>query len=187
MTFFIFVMAGIIVIFGTGVAFMFRKNGIYNPEMPSTDNLDEVPAPPFVPASPPEALVRPVEPVLAPEAPILPLLWDTPQNARHSVRVIADSEGLTFEQKNTMCATIGGESGWITTATNKNKNSKGVITSTDWGICQWNDRYHGTEITPDEAVHNPEKAVRLMCQYWKRGQRNLWMAYVNNSYKRFLA
>ncbi len=112
-------------------------------------------------------------------------LWDTPADARHSVRVICDEESLTLEQKNTMTATIGGESGWIIAATHKNIVN-GVVASVDNGICQWNSIYHGKEITPDEALHDPEKAVRLMCAYWKRGQRNLWDAYLNGSYKRYL-
>lgn len=135
-------------------------------------------------------------PLVPSEAPVVPLsitptimskfLWDTPANIKHSVRLICDEEGLTLEQKNTLYATINGESGFKLTARNDNKNKKGVVTSTDWGLCQWNSRYHGSEITPDEAVHNPEKAVRLMCAYWKRGQRSLWCAYANGSYKKFL-
>lgn len=107
-------------------------------------------------------------------------LWDTKTNIKHSIRVICDELGFTLEQKNTMCATIQAESGFILTAKHVNP------TSTDWGLCQWNDKYHGSEITPDESVNNPEKAVRLMCTYWKRGQRDLWIAYKNGSYKKYL-
>lgn len=121
--------------------------------------------------------------------PILPPInkydWDTPIFARHSVRMICDEEGLDTEQKNTLCATIGGESGWKIGAKRENlKNGK--VWSTDWGICQWNDYYHSKEISPEEAVNNPEKAVRLMCSYWKRGQRNLWIAYKSGAYKKYL-
>lgn len=111
--------------------------------------------------------------------------WDTRSNIRHTVRVICDEEGLTKEQKDTMCATIQGESNFNLTVTNDNYY-KGKLVSTDYGICQWNDYYHGKEITPDEAVHNPEKAVRLMCAYWKRGQRDTWIAYKSGSYKKYL-
>lgn len=114
-------------------------------------------------------------------------IWSPPDLARHSVRVICDEEGLTVEQKNTMCATIGGESGWDITATNKNISpTTGKVTSVDYGLCQWNNVYHGKEISPDEALNNPEKAARLMCAYWKRGQRDLWVAYKNGRYKQFL-
>lgn len=68
--------------------------------------------------------------------------WSTPLAARHSVRVICDEEGLTVEEKNTLCATIGGESGWRTQAINHNRVD-GKVVSTDFGICQWNDYYHG--------------------------------------------
>ena len=125
----------------------------------------------------------PITPIVEPPQP--KYLWDTPVLARHSVRVIADEEKLTVGQKNTMCATIGAESGWNPKAVNYNKKN-GKIVSTDYGICQWNDYYHGKEISPDEALNNPEKAVRLMCTYWKRGQRNLWIGYINGSYKKFL-
>ncbi len=112
-------------------------------------------------------------------------LWDKPADARHSVRLICDEEGLTVEQKNTMCATIGAESGWIPTAVHKNIVN-GKITSVDYGICQWNNYYHGKEISPAEAVNNPEKAVRLMCAYWKQGKRSMWMGYTSGNYKRYL-
>jgi hypothetical protein len=127
-----------------------------------------------------------VPPTPAP-APTQPkYLWDTKENVRHSVRLICDDEGLTVEQKNTLCATIQGESGFNTRAFNYNHGLNGRVVSTDWGLCQWNDVYHGGEITPDEAVNDPEKAVRLMCAYWKRGQRNLWVAYSSGRYKQFM-
>lgn len=109
-----------------------------------------------------------------------------PKAIRHSIRVICDEEGMSLEQKNTMCATIQAESGFILTAKNFNKDKNGKVLSTDWGLCQWNDYYHGKEITPDESINNPEKAIRLMCQYWKRGQRDLWIAYKNGSYKKYI-
>lgn len=126
--------------------------------------------------------------------------WSASDLARHSVRVICDEEGLNLEQKNTMDATIGGESGWDIHAKRlnyafkdsgkKDANGKPILikylASTDTGICQWNDYYHGKEITPDEAENNPEKAVRLMCAYWKRGQRDTWIAWKDGSYKKHL-
>lgn len=114
-----------------------------------------------------------------------PYKWDTVANVRHSVRVICDEEGLTVEQKNTMCATIQAESEFNTHARNDNKVN-GRVTSTDWGLCQWNSYWHGKEITPDEAVNNPEKAVRLMCSYWKANKRTLWVAYSTGRYKKYL-
>lgn len=144
----------------------------------------------------------PVTPPLIPK-----YLWDTTANIRHSLRVICDESGLSVKDKNDMCATVQAESGFKLTAVNLNISNgtsistdiehmnveiekvkqKGLrISSTDYGPCQWNDYYHGKEITPDEAVNNPEKAVRLMCAYWKREQCNLWVAYSSGAYKRFL-
>jgi hypothetical protein len=129
--------------------------------------LESQPIPPPVPAPPPA------------------YMWDTVDHIKHSVRVICDEEGLSLEQKNTMFCTIWAESGFKLDAVNKNI-LHGQVVSVDYGICQWNDYYHWQEITPDEALHNPEKAVRLMCKYWKRGQRNLWVGYKNGNYKRYL-
>jgi hypothetical protein len=134
------------------------------------------------PAPSPEVVLATTTPAVGPPG----LLWDTLANVKHSVRVICDLEGLTLEQKNTLYATIAVESGFKLDAINHNRNGKGIIMSTDWGICQWNDFYHGKEISPEEAMHNPEKAVRLMCKYWKRGQRNLWIAYKSGAYKKYL-
>ena len=123
-----------------------------------------------------------------PEPVTPPLLWDTPANVRHSIRVLCDELGFTLEQKNTMCATIQAESGFNTHARLDNKKN-GVVWSTDWGVCQWNSYWHWEktkEISPEEAVNNPEKAVRLMCKYWKAGLRNQWVAYSSGAYKRYL-
>lgn len=122
-----------------------------------------------------------------PKPPVVPPKydWSNPTAARHSVRVLCDEEGLTLEQKNTLCATIACESGFKISTVHPNI-ANGKIASTDFGIGQWNDFYHGHEITPDEALHNPEKAVRLMIAYWKRGQRGLWVCYSKNLYQKYL-
>ena len=117
-------------------------------------------------------------------------LWNTKANTRHSIRVICDEMGLTVDQKNTLCATIQAESGFNTKAINYNyafkKNGTKYLSSTDYGLCQWNDFWHGKEITPDHATNNPEMAVRLMCKYWLRGQMKQWCAFSNGSYKQYL-
>lgn len=134
---------------------------------------------------PPENLpVQPTPPAPEPSPP-QKYLWDTTANVRHSIRVICDEEGLTVEQKNTLCATIECESGFKLDARHDNIVN-GKVTSTDWGVCQWNSYYHGKEITPDEAVHNPEKAVRLMCHYWKRDERKLWVCYLKGMYEQYM-
>src|SRR5712671_2055216 len=92
--------------------------------------------------------------------------WSTPEAARHSLRVIADEEGLTVEQKNLLSQVVHCESGYNIHAKHPNLYN-GKVVSCDFGICQWNDHYHGQEISPHDAEYNPEKAVRLMCQYVK--------------------
>lgn len=139
------------------------------------DHTQNTPAMP--PKSPQVATLPPTQPKYQ---------WDTKIHIVHSIRVLCDEAGMTLEQKNTMTATIGAESEYKLTAKCINRNQKGVITSIDNGLCQWNSHYHASEITPDEAINNPEKAVRLMIQYWKRGQRDLWIGYKNGNYKRFL-
>lgn len=143
--------------------------------------LEKLSRPSVAPPVPPQA----PEPVISPPK----YDWGTPELARHSVRVICDEEGLSVSDKNELCATVGAESGWNTKAIRENygmRNGQRVLLSTDRGIAQWNDYYHGKEITADEAINNPEKAVRLMCAYWTRGQKNLWVAYKNSSYKKYL-
>lgn len=118
------------------------------------------------------------------------LIWDTKTNIKHSVRVICDDEGLTVDQKNTLCATVQAESQFNLKAINYNyafkKNGTKYLSSTDFGLCQWNDYWHGKEITPDEAVNNPEKSVRLMCTYWKKGQMKQWCAYSSGAFRKYL-
>lgn len=128
------------------------------------------------PIPPPEP---PKPPVPAPEEP--KYMWDTPLAARHSLRLICDEEGLTVEQKNLMSQVVHCESGYKIHAIHDNG------TSVDRGICQWNDFYHGKEITPDEALNDPEKAVRLMCSYVKQGQITQWVCYSAGLYKQYSA
>lgn len=136
----------------------------------------------------------PVPPIPAPTATVLSvrpaqarplLLWDTKENVRHSVRLICDDEGLTVKQKNELCATVQCESGFNTKAVNKNMND-GKVTSVDYGLCQWNNYWHGKEISPTDAMNDPEKAVRLMCKYWKEGQAKQWVCFSKDMYKQYL-
>ena len=136
---------------------------------------------PVAPPLPQNAPVSVVTPEPAPKYD-----WSNIGAIKASIRKICKEEGLGLEQTDTLVATIGGESQYVLNAKCLNKNSKGVVVSTDWGLCQWNDYWHGKEISPEEAVNNPEKAVRLMCAYWKRDQRNLWIAWKNGSYKKYL-
>jgi hypothetical protein len=164
--------------FAEGIKFFFTNRNDSEPLISPVVAPEPPPAtiPPPAPPTPPPPLTTP---------PTSKYDWAGPTAVRHSVRVICDEEGLTVEQKNTMCATIGGESEYNPNAINYNRIN-GKLYSTDYGLCQWNDVYHGSEISPQDALHDPEKAVRLMCAYWKRGQRTLWIAYKNGSYKNYL-
>lgn len=137
-----------------------------------------------------------VTPPVDPDA-LLP--WTTTENCRHNCRALADLEGLTVNQKNLMSSVIHCESDYDPTIVMYNtvkgsvRKEKydiavyGKILSTDTGICQWNDFYHGKEISPDDALNNPEKAVRLMCQYVKRGQIGQWVCYQRGLYQAYAA
>jgi hypothetical protein len=121
--------------------------------------------------------------VLAPD-------WSTPEHVKHNVRVLCDLAGMSVTDKNILCAVVEGESGFYNTAINHNKNSKGEITSTDWGICQINDRYHigqGNDFPSVQYVlDNPEKVVDWMIKMYQTGHINWWCAYDNGRYKQFL-
>lgn len=139
---------------------------------------------------------------------VVPLLWDTPQNSRHSVRVLCDNAGLPLVAsvnvdgrmwlpKDIVCAVIGGESGWQNylpsgqPVTHKNLNADGSLSSTDWGICQINDYWHigaGKDF-PNVAyvLANPAAAVNWMIEMYKGGNIKDWDAYLNGSYKEYLS
>jgi len=137
----------------------------------------------------PEVLPDTITSTNTPPSPVQSL-WDTPEHAKHSVRVICDEVGLTFYEKNLICAVIMGESGFNNAVINRNKNSKGVVTSSDWGLVQCNDHWwigEGKKFPSVEyVINNPEVMVRWMIECYRAGHLNYWCAYSNNSYKAFL-
>jgi len=118
------------------------------------------------------------------------MLFDTPKNAWHSVRVMCDDAKLNYAQKNEICATIYGESEFNNNAVCRNKNKKGEVTSSDWGICQINDYWHcgkgKTFPSSDYVVAHPEKAVMFMIKMYKAGQIDLWIAHKSKRYLKFI-
>jgi hypothetical protein len=113
--------------------------------------------------------------------------WDDPVIARHNLRVICDQEGLTVELKNKVSQTVHCESGYNIKATHPNLDDAGQLHSEDYGICQWNDKYHGKEISPQEAMNDPEKACRLMARYAKAGKLKQWVCYSSGLYSHYSA
>jgi hypothetical protein len=134
-------------------------------------------------------------------------LWDTQANARHSVRLICDALGLSlfrtvlidgklYLPKDVICAVIMGESEFYNVLPNgnptihQNFRKDGTLGSTDWGICQINDRYHiGANSdfpSVDYVMANPDKAVEFMVRMYLAGHINWWCAYTSGDYKQYL-
>lgn len=181
-----FTVMGTLILTGLGITLsFFRKGGIYNP-VTSTDNETHIDLEPL-----PEAANASVSPVLPPTAALSPLEFSTPKNAFHSVRVICDEQGLTLDEKNLICACIYQESEFWNTAKCKNKNKAGVVTSTDWGICQVNDYFHIGKGKDFESVqfilNNPDRVVKWMINQYKAGNLGMWVSYSSGAYKRWLS
>lgn len=176
-------------------ASLFRKGGAYNPRMTSFDRLPE--DVPFIPADMP--------PIMAPTATKTPevknatetketLLWDTPKRAWHSVRVLCDDAGLTYDQKNILCACIFQESRFSIHAVGRNKDPKtGKVWSTDWSIVQVNDTqgWHIGEGLRFPSVQyvldNPEECVKWMIGVMKTtGKLKPWSSYTSKAYAQWL-
>lgn len=128
--------------------------------------------------------------VPAPVPPPEKLLFDTPKHAYHAVRVMCDKAGLSLEEKNVICAVIYQESQFDNNAVCKNKNTAGVVTSTDVGICQINSYWHtgpGKQFPSTEyVVAHPEEAVKFMLNMQKTGKLHLWVGFTSKKYKYWL-
>lgn len=135
----------------------------------------------------------------APVPPVGDLLWDTHDNARHSIRVRCDVKGLNLHEKDLITACIEQESGCLNyrmvneklvPTTNKNLNKDGSLSSTDWGICQINDYFHigdGKDFPSVEFVMaNPEKAVDYMINMYKAGRLSMWVSYTSGAYLKYM-
>lgn len=118
--------------------------------------------------------------------------WTTRKDARHSVRVICDEEGLTKKEKDTITAVIQAESDFNTGIITRNKNG-----TLDYGICQFNNGKNkngvpfwigeGADFKDYyEVLNNPEKCVRVMIREYKKGNLKYWIAYSNGSYLKYI-
>lgn len=151
--------------------------------MPSTDNITEIELK-TPDLSTDGGEVVPTTPTEVNEGQKEVLLWDTQKQAWHSVRVMCDKMGLTYDQKNEICYTIWGESEFKIKVVGKpNKNG-----TRDYGICQFNDGKNAKGIPfwigkgaafkdVDEVLNNPEKCVRIMIQEYKNGHIGWWYGH----------
>lgn len=93
------------------------------------------------------------------------LRWKERIEMEIMIRVAARQEGLTRAWEEVLLAVIKCESNLNPKAINKNRDG-----TTDYGLCQYNDYWYKDVITPEEALNNPEKAVRIMCRQFKKGR-----------------
>lgn len=122
--------------------------------------------------------------------------WTDPLSNRHNVRVLCDLSGLTLEAKNVITACVEVESGFYNyfpngePVTHKNYNTKGILTSTDWGVVQINDFYHCGEgkdfPSADFVMANPDKAVQFMIDMYKVGRLSMWVSYSSGAYIKYM-
>ena len=113
--------------------------------------------------------------------------------ARQMLGLITQRERLQWEivarqlardykiDEESFVAVIRCESGFNPRAVNKNSND-----TTDYGICQFNDYWYGSVISPQDALNNPEKALRTMAAMWANGRQSDWTCYKSGAYKQYL-
>ncbi len=111
--------------------------------------------------------------------------WDTPKHNWHNVRVLCDKEGLSYGQKNIICACIYQESRFNNNAIHQNKNK-----TTDWGIVQVNDYWHigyGKQFASVQyVIKHPEETVSWMIRMYKIRRLNEWVSYSSGAYKKWI-
>lgn len=144
------------------------------------------------PAVPPESNGKETAPVPPPSAPVeTPVA--KPETVREMIFRVCGEVGLDAGQTKDLYQTVLCESQLTDKVMNGPVSGvppivhpnvvNGKTYSTDYGICQWNDYYHGKEISPQEALNDPEKSVELMARYWKNGLAKSWVCYQRGLYK----
>lgn len=127
------------------------------------------------------------------ENPDVLLAWNSSIDAnKHNVRVLCDLAGLTYADKQIVCACVEIESNFQShylSGPNINEPVKhqnivnGKVASTDWGIVQINDYWNIGPGKPFSSVQyvlaNPQACVNFMIQMYKAGQIRLWSSYIN--------
>lgn len=130
-----------------------------------------------------------------------PLVWTDPVSAKHAVRVICDLEGLpvtpTFNVngtlyllKDVLCACVQVESAFLIDAVHFNRDPRGNVISTDYGICQINDYWNIGPNKPFSSsqyvLANPQECVEWMAKKFLAGQQTLWASFTSGLYKKYL-
>lgn len=149
--------------------------------------------------APSEPVSVPTEeiPSPTPPDPKAGLSWEDQKGAFKLTRIMCDEEGLTFVQKNTVCACIYQESRFRnryadgSPVINENKKD-GRVWSTDYGIVQVNDYWH---IGPGKSfpsvayvMDNPEDMVRWMVRHMKRTSGlQPWSSWTTGAYRQWLS
>lgn len=121
------------------------------------------------------------------------LQWDTPARAWHATRVRCDTRGLSYAQKNTLCACIYQESRFLANPRpNQNIDPRtGKVWSTDYGIVQINDYWHigaGKDFPSVEyVIDKPETGIEFMIDEMARtGELKSWSSYTSGAYRQWL-
>lgn len=80
-------------------------------------------------------------------------------------------EGLFPSMTKDLLATVYGESGFNPECVNPQ--------SLDYGVAQFSARYYLKEykMSPQEAIDNPEKCLRIMARNFRGGRQSNWVAY----------
>lgn len=148
---------------------------------------DEVDALPITP----DVAVPTPPPVVISTPPAPKYLWDTPEQARHSFRVICDEEGLSVPDKNLLSQVLNCESGFKVKTVHPNNDTR---KSTDFGvadidqkigIAQFNDYWYKDVISPEDALNDPEKASRVFISQFKKGHLKDWVCYSSGLYLKY--
>lgn len=84
---------------------------------------------------------------------------------------ICKEEGLGIAMTADLLATIWGESGFNQWCVNTQ--------SKDYGVAQFSFKYYLVEykMTPEDALNDPEKCLRIMARNFKAGRQSNWVAY----------
>lgn len=144
----------------------------------------------------PVSVAQAPSPVAAIPTPPVPVKevpdWFTPKGAYRATRVMCDEMGLTFAQKEIVCACIYQESQFDNKAVCLNRDRSGRVWSKDLGLVQVNNYFHcgkGKHFPSEQYVlDNPGEAVKWMIETMKKtGRLQPWVSYTSGAYRQWLS